>query len=370
MKNPLFLIAFLCPFCINAQIEAFPLNEELPANAICYRLPKTALKIKVTTKCTTEKPGIYARYAERHLGIADVITQETVRHEIIAVQAEPYTLPDDSKRFYLQAAPPSQNKTRTGSASTAFQVHINTQGILQSINLTPTRKPHELPVSIQDPETREKCLLTSPTSTLTQEMQLAGSTSRVAELAAKQLFDLRDTRLSLLHGDLENIPQEGSSMKLFLEELNRMENYYLELFIGTRTESFQTTCFEYLPDEIPSYDILFRFSQEKGIVDKEDLSGIPIHFLVHKPSEKQIRQSIDSIAPETTKGKKEEKKALQPMLYYYYPHLSEISILNGQTVLYNQKLILAQFGDLMRLENTSPYVELNPETGGILRQGK
>jgi hypothetical protein len=185
----------------------------------------------------------------------------------------------------------------------------------------------------------------------------------MAELAAKQIFELRETRLSLIQGELNSMPQDGASLERMLTELNRMEWLYTELFTGTRKQSIQTQVIEYTPDKIPSYEVLFRFSTQKGIVDKDDLSGYPVHFLVHNPETDVINQQEDSTdkigneIPEKTCG-----------LYYYRPNRVGISVLKGQEILYRDNFVVAQFGDLMELPSSEKLmVELDPETGAIVR---
>ncbi len=372
MKKLLFLLLFVLGLSgsLIAQIQSHTVEGPIPYDAFSYHLPKTVFKIRVTYKTTNEEPGIYARYSERLLGISDIITAEKVNNELVSVALETYTLPDRKRVFYIQAVTPPVIKKRAVSAQVpALDLRFTSEGILRAVNMEPgSNGPCSCPSAKQ--ETGISCQentgdnsASSAASIHTQDMQLSGSSIRMAELAAKKIFELRETRLSLLQGELNIMPQDGSSLEKMLTELNRIEAYYTELFTGSRRQSIQTEVLEYTPEEIPCYEILFRFSSQKGIVDKEDLSGYPVHFLVHNPDTDAINQQEDSIG--TNENGTLEKTCA---LYYYHPNRVGISLLKGQTILFRDNFVVAQFGDLMQLPSCEQLmVELDPKTGAIVR---
>lgn len=378
MKKLFIGIGLMISLALSAQISTMPLTDTLPAEAIGYNLPKTALRIKVKTKVTTLTPGKYARYAERYLSISNVITTESTQHEIISVDVSTYTLPDPENSFYIQTLPCPTSSKETANSPT--NVYLTPSGILQAVGISPSRKtpsdnrkqaPQKQPATSH--ATQDVFL--PQLAIYTQEMQLASSSMREAELASKQIFALRETRIALMQGEVNNMPKDGEALALYLKSLDKMERSYTELFTGTKEEKVFTKYFDITPNNIPCYEVLFRFSHQKGIVDKEDLSGAPIYFLVHNREDKSISQAVDSVSVISDKSSKKkgtisaEKRPANISLYYYYPHLSEISILNGQQELYKGKFNIAQFGDLMRLISDQPIqVELNPETGGIIRR--
>lgn len=370
MKKQVFLFLLTVAFSVAvfAQIQSQVVEGPISCNAFSYYLPKTAFKVMVTTKTTYEKPGIYARYSERQLGISDIITSEKVSKELLAVELSSYTVADKQRVFCIQASSDqSQSKKSKTNQAPPLSLQFSPEGVLTAVNMEASgAKIHPYPVSQQVDVTCTEndtdlsaCMITS---IHTQDMQLSGSSIRMAELAAKQIFEIRETRLSLLQGELSNMPRDGASFNKMLTELNRMELYYTELFTGSRQEITHTEVIDYTPEKIPSYEILFRFSSQKGLVDKDDLSGYPVHFLVHSPETDQITQQTEDT---------DETKANAPTgygLYYYKPNMVGISILKGQQFLVRDYLTVAQFGDLMHLPAGEHFmVELDPNTGGILR---
>lgn len=372
MKKLLFLSLVVLGLSGNltAQIQSRIVEGPIPYEAFSYHLPKTVFKVRVTIRTTHEEPGIYARYSERLLGISDIVTTERVNNELVSVELDTYTLPDPKRVFYIQAAAPQVPKRRVSDTQVPeLNLQFTSEGILRAVNMdlslteSCSGKASKQETKISCPENANDNSASSAASIHTQDMQLSGSSIRMAELAAKKVFELRDTRLSLLQGELSTMPQDGASLEKMLSELNRMESHYTELFTGSRRQSIRTEVLEYTPEKIPSYEILFRFSSQKGIVDKEDLSGYPVHFLVHNPGTDAISQQKDSIS-----GKKGETSQQTCALYYYHPNRIDISLLKGQTVLFKDNFVIAQFGDLMQLPASEQLMlELDPETGAIVR---
>ena len=48
---------------------------------------------------------------------------------------------------------------------------------------------------------------------------MAGSTAKQAEVAAKQIYRIRESRLNILTGEADNLPPDGEAMKLVIQQL-------------------------------------------------------------------------------------------------------------------------------------------------------
>ena len=59
---------------------------------------------------------------------------------------------------------------------------------------------------------------------------MAGSTSRQAEVAAKQIYRIRESRLDILTGEADNLPPDGDAMKLVIQQLEAQEQALSQLF--------------------------------------------------------------------------------------------------------------------------------------------
>ena len=104
-----------------------------------------------------------------------------------------------------------------------------------------------------------------------------------AEAAAKQIYALRRARLDLITGELGD-GSFGAGVTSALEEIERLEREYLDLFYGKR--SVITSSHRYIVpiEEDKSTYLIARFNREEGLVDEDDLSG-DIILVTIRPSQ-------------------------------------------------------------------------------------
>lgn len=345
------VILAACTTMSFAQIMSTPLNKaDDKAEGLIYSLPKTVLVIEVETRKIQEKPGIYFPYAERYLGISNVCQQESVRYEIVGVNVTSKAVPDLQNTYVIS----------TGKAKTPQTVELTSQGFLKSIGHPALCTRKENPTQKTVPAVCEDHYQSLETSVVTLEMQQASSTAKMAELAATQLFNLRDTRINLLTQDIDKTPADGRSYEIILGELNRMEKYYTELFTGKQTETTEKTTFEYDPQK-NGEEILFRFSQLKGIVEKTNLGGDPVFINLQKES-----GTLADVAKTPTD---DPKKVYS--VYYRIPGKALVKVSNGKEVFCNESIPVAQFGRIMNLpEGAVTNAVFCPKTGAIVRLEK
>lgn len=370
MKSFLSCLLLTIPCLLMAQFRSYPLQDSLPTDARVYHLPQTALNIQFRTQCIVEQPGELSRYAERFLGISEQITEESCRYEITDIKVDTYNLADPAMAFYLVEETPSSNKSFSKNALSEenLRVTCTQEGILLAVNadIPNALKPKAQPLR---PKFRPEAAVALPSQAyLTQEMKLANSSLKMAELAARQIFSIRETRLALLHGELENYPQDGEAFKLFLKELNYMEQQYLELFLGKRIVTEQSHSVQFIPEKGQELAVVCRLSSQKGIVDADDLSGRPIYCKINLDN-KALAQKPDSV---TIPGKKRgefTRMEEAPALYYYYPQSAQVQLIDGGQCLWQKNLILAQMGHLLRLKAENQLsVVMNPSTGAIVER--
>ncbi|MBQ7945561.1 MAG: DUF4831 family protein [Bacteroidales bacterium] len=374
MKKLLISILLAFPMLMAAQIYTYPLVDSLPNDAHVYQLPKTGLTLCFNVRCIHESPGELARYAERFLGYGRVITEHSFTHEIVSVEVEPYTIADPERTFYMLAEKLAAKKGmgKKEIPTPELNTICNKDGILLAVNAVPATIESEKKAGLQLSQTFVKPSkqneIGASQSYLTQEMKLANSSLKMAELAARQIFSIRETRLALLHGELENYPLDGEGFKLFLQELNDMEKQYLELFVGSHKEIVYQCKVQFVPEKGNHHDIVCRFSSQDGIIDKDDLSGRPIYCFIEN-SQRNIIQTPDSLSFQGKKKNETFKKEEPAGLYYYQPEMANISIKDGSQTLWRQDMVLAQMGQLLRLKTYDGLsIVLNPETGAIINR--
>lgn len=344
------LIAFsICGF---SQFQTIPLKNHIgPLEGTVYNLPKTILIIEVETKRTIETPGKYFQYAERYLGLTDVCKSEMIKNEISSVKLILKPVPDNLNSYLLI------NKKIKNSKNT---IDLTKDGFLKSINGVASENPGKQIFSPTLRTVLPKEYHTMESSIMTKEMQQSTSTAKIAELAASELFNIRETRLNILTQDIDKTPSDGMSYEIVLGELNRMEKYYSELFTGKREIIHEKKTFEVEPSE-ELESILFRFSQTNGIIDKSDLSGSPIYIKIKKQKEIKIENLS---AKKDKKAKKEEPASL----YYRLPGKAKVNITHGNDLLLEKEVTVSQFGEVLTLpDGEYVSVEMCPLTGSLLK---
>ncbi len=103
-----------------------------------------------------------------------------------------------------------------------------------------------------------------------------------AQELANQIFVLRDDRNALLKGesDGKSLP-DGEALKYMVEQLNKLEESYMSMFIGKKIKIEKTYVFDFIPTKGKLQEVLFKFSPEYGIVPKESTKGSPIYVEVN-----------------------------------------------------------------------------------------
>lgn len=342
MKKHLILILFaFFGLYIQAQ-SAFTLTEGEPV--IVYSLPKTELKIDIETEKTVQRPGIFYRYSERYLATNKVITQEKTTYRLKSLKVNTHALADETRTFSYVP----------GNQSSSSHLSVNAQGILCGLNVAcEPEKIQVLPVEFSAKESPKTDLLP-----LGEEYMMAGSEAKLAEGVAKQIYRIRERRLSLLTADVDKLPNDGESFKTMLDGLAKTEKELTELFVGKTIQETQSQTIGITPMEAMKGQVLFRLSALKGIVSSDDLSGAPYYISV-------LPATIAVAAPDP------KSKPEKPTFYYILPSLTKVSIGDGSNTLYSNNFYFPQFGKTVpvaesMLKQAHVKVHIDPQTGRLL----
>ncbi|MDR3327126.1 MAG: DUF4831 family protein [Prevotellaceae bacterium] len=323
MRKKTVFILIVSVLTLNAQTKVTPvINGTIPKNCVTYFLPKTQLQIAVYWEKTICKPAPFANYAKRLLALENVITQEKTEYKITEVEIY-YAMIKDSTKYYAVEINPK---------SVACKIGYSESGIIKSVNYLDTEaKNTPLLVRATTPNFDERDTITFDYSCLSQDAIQATSIAKTAELAAKQIFEIRENRMDLLSGNSE-AKFEGETLELVINRLDKAEESLLNLFTGKTATIHLSKTFEYMPKINETEEILFRFSSLLGVVDRDDLSGRPITIDI-KANLVSEHLSVENTKKTKTYG-----------IFYNVCGSSEFSIFDSSKLLQSIELQVPQFG--------------------------
>lgn len=341
MKRFFIILAIIIPCLVQAQ------TVTEGESVLFYSLPKTEFVVNVTVELIIEKPGNFYQYSERFLATSDVITANKKYYRLKDISIEPRTVRDPERTYQI-----TPNKK-----SLATHITVNDEGMLCGINVAPTKIVKESKKTItenQPYKTESQKLLP-----LSEEYMLAGSTAKMAEGAAKQIYRIRDNRVDLLAGDVDYMPKDGTSLRAVLAEMEAQEKQLTELFTGTTTIETATQTVIYAPTSAVNDKIIFRFSSLQGVVAADDLSGEPYYLNI----------SYEPIKTEMPEKPKKLKKG-EVEVFTVLPVSANVKFDDGDKVLFEDTLTLPQLGVLVPIpfDTMDKYSKayVSPETGRLL----
>src|SRR5574344_1677309 len=190
---------------VSAQYNKF-FNKDGAKSAygIQYVLPKTYVTIFVTEKKTVYTPGELCQYAERYLKLTDVPTEPSTQWTFLDAKLQLNSKADSSKVFFV----PMSDKI------TAPLMELTAEGTVKSINMpiSPASSTSKNVIATSIKVKEEKGL--DPHTLLSEDILMAGSTAKMAELVAKEIYNIRESRSGLVKGEADNLPKDGAQLKL------------------------------------------------------------------------------------------------------------------------------------------------------------
>lgn len=331
----------------GAQTSTSSYQPGVTQDGATYFLPKTAVRIAVKIEKAVYTPGDFAPYAERFLRLNDVSTQPSTTYRIVSIQQTAIGVRDTTKAYSVKF----NNKT------SAINLALADDGVLLAVNAQPA--PHILAAPFKP---APKPTAVNPRQFMNEEILAAGSTAKMAQLTAQEIYDIRDSRSQLIKGQADFMPKDGEQMKMMLNQMDRQDQALTSLFVGTTERDTTERVFVLTPDN-NSQQLLFRFSKRFGLVDADDLSGAPYTISV---------QNLTQL-PTTDAEQAAKKKKAENGLYYNVAGKMQVTIFNGNTPASQEEFPAAQFGNVELLsgdlfnKHYGTRLWLNPVTGGIDR---
>lgn len=344
-KNLLWFSALLAATGAYAQTEVTAGVMRGKDYGVTYLLPKTEIEIVLQATRHTYTPGEFCKYADRYLRLTDVSADPEEYWTLDKIQTGITGVPDKENVYFVKL----KDKT------VAPLMELTEDGIVRSINMPLSGKQ-----SGKKPQTDDKPEASiDPRSFLTEEILMASSSAKMAELVAKEIYNIRESKNALLRGEADNMPKDGAQLKLMLDNLNQQERAMTEMFAGkVKTES-KTITVRITPKEMKD-EVAFRFSKKLGVVAVDNLAGEPYYI------------SVANLKVPDLQSTEEAKKKLEGVAYNV-PGRAKVTLTQNNRKVFEEELPVTQFGSIEYLapvlfnKSSTLKVLFDTATGGLVK---
>ena len=351
------LLVYSCAFerkFADSKSVILPLSDSaaLRDGSIVYGLPRTVFTVVVDMERTIEKPGPYAQFADDLLGLTDVIKNESESWSIEGITVKTHDELDPSEFYVI-------------SSTSLFQTNVlalRKEGLILDLNPAiyyssekQGRKSEsgDFQSSFFDLGSDEYFRVQRDTAY--RRLNVDSSFIRIpyivekkknltidqlAEKAAKRLMELRDGKHLILTGEANVFPQSDAA----INEINRLEKSYTELFTGKTLKETFTYSYQLTPQitMVGKPVTLFQFSDQTGPVGGTMKGGKPVtaEFI---PENKTKDLTILNRVQAKTEAPKYDK------LFYRVPDVVDLKISLGAEKLFDSRKLIYQFGEVIQL---------------------
>lgn len=355
----LFFMSCLTEEKTTRTVEPVNNGENVPADAIIYSLPMSVIKVDILTEKIIRKRGPLAEYGKRYLGLEGGVKEDNTEWTFKVQNVSTYEESDPDQYYMIQS---------NGMVRSNF-LRLSENGLVLMPGYGESSFKSALPDEEVDNEVYFKDMTINPyhmerSDTVysliesdtgfvkVPHVQLKSRFKNLNEKAAEAaafIIKIRKRRFKLLSGQYDVFP-EGIALQYAVNELTRLENEYLSLFIGKTIKKQFHHSFEFIPDgtQAEQSDVLFRFSFSKGILAVKDLTGSPVSIKVKKQNQDEPFKSmnVNNAAADISE------------LIYRVPVPCQVELNDETHSLGKSKLFIYQLGPLVRLPDN---VDLSPD---------
>ena len=331
---------------VSAQVNSYK-SAVMGANSVAYALPQTVIKVTLVIEKESIRKGPYARFAQKYLGVMAPLSDKEI-YSIV-----------DAKLGYAEEADPAQIYVLDNPEKSPLKLYNSTpegfiaaavEGYGQPV-LGPDRGLVARPGHGVDrpfgPAGKEAVIshVMSDTSFVKVPVDKQSISDRspedMAMAAANTIYTLRKRRIELITGEIgENV--YGAGLKAALNEINRLEQEYMALFLGKQYRQRIVKVYNVIPKEGNNNEVVCRFSEMAGAVDAADVSARPI-FLDMTPENKVSQTPIVNKPAKDFRG----------IVYSRIADMTVCRLMDGKNELAQDRIPVYQFGKVVQIPVTS-----------------
>ncbi|HRT34071.1 MAG TPA: DUF4831 family protein [Bacteroidales bacterium] len=341
----IYLLSIFLLLTSIAGSQTLTQGETVPLGAIVYSLPSTTIHFNVTADHESFVAGPYAKFAQKYLGIQAREDNMEI-YKLKSVEITPYIEADYSANYAV-------NLGNSKNASANFLEFISQGLIMWSDSYagkSDKMRFHNItsgqlfnPASVSNNLTSEQTTLYKTVQTakglekvgVQQSQVVEKSIERRAEEAANLIFKLRTKRLEIITGETD-ATFSGDALRAAIEEINRIEDEYMSLFLGKSIFDIQEMSYDVVPsqDNQKQIYIAFRFSETQGLLPASNIAGRPV----------VLELSLeDKVAP----APKTDISGGKGSIVYRRPAAMVAKVIDGQNILLQTRVPVYQLGNLL-----------------------
>ncbi len=348
MKKSITILGLLAVMNGMAQTEVSDYTPGVNAEGVTYFLPRTLIEVVLDTEKEIYTPGEFCDYANKYLRLQGISNTPHTVWKIKGMTVKTAGVRDPQKGYTVKLK----------DKSIASLLELTDEGILLSINQHQgqgTNNP-----SNGNKQTKKEV---NPKDFLNEEILSSTSTAKMAELVAKEIYNIRESKNAILRGQAENAPKDGEALKIILSNLEEQESSLMAMFKGKVVTEKKEFVIQLNPDGTTiNENVLFRFSNKLGVLPADDLSGAPIYY--------NLKNLSDLPKPVESKN----KKVKRPQgIVYNIPGKAQLTIFNSKETFYEEEVPVAQYGNTDVLttdlfnKGATTRITFDPGTGSIRR---
>jgi len=341
-------------YMYDSKSTVTPLSDisSVSAGSLVYGLPLTVVDVEIEAERIIEKPGPYSKYAESLLGLTDIIKTENEFWSVRTIKIKTHQELDPGEFFVIEASSLFQTNVlalkKAGLImdlnpeiyNSQTDIYTGTETDLRSLRI------YDLGADeyFQDESDTVYKMVSVDTAFIKVpylvEKKQKLTIDQLAEKAAVRLMEMRDGKHLILTGEADVFPQDVAA----INEMNRIEKEYTELFTGKTFRDKHTFSYQIIPkkDVVGKQITICTFSELTGPEPSAQKSGTPvtIEFI---PESKTKELKVFSNQNKESSSQKYSK------LYYRVPDVVTVKTVFGTEVINTSRKLIYQFGEVIQL---------------------
>ncbi len=355
------------------------MEQGVPGNVSYYLLPRTVIVIDVEVSKKKYIPGPYAEFANRYLGLEDVIRESSEEYAISSISINSFAEPDPAHTYFVNF-PEDKEQGLFLSLSEAGLIHsFNVDSGAEKLHTPQVESKHY--VNYGDDATFnyyvdgilvqriDTIIETVPIDTILVQRQslrrswVEKSPGQRAEEVADHILDIREKKLDLISG-FQEINYSRETIEFMYSEMDRIENDYLDLFTGISSQRRINYRFVHRPEkeDIARRHRLFRFSASEGVYPADAGTGFPVTITYDRS------KTTDGLQTQIARNTDTRRRG-SAGFHYLIPEYSDLVLHVGEEKRAEARVLVSQFGIVTNLPPGDLQIEFHPATGSIRSVG-